>query len=88
MKFSRKQTHFLNIAADDIWSLSPEFWSLLWEESAKAVRTALFQVQEYMRIAGYQAVLTLAFSHPVIMIHKNMNHVRPIRFGSSRTPGA
>src|SRR5690554_5194442 len=37
----------LHTAATDIWSLSPEFWSLLREESEKAVRTALFQVPEY-----------------------------------------
>ena len=37
----------LDSAAPDIWSLSPEFWSLLREESEKAVRTALFQVPEY-----------------------------------------
>jgi hypothetical protein len=37
----------LHTAATDIWSLTPEFWSLLREESEKAVRIALFQVPEY-----------------------------------------
>ena len=37
----------LHTAATDIWSLSPEFWILLREDSEKAARTALFQVPEY-----------------------------------------
>lgn len=37
----------LHTPATDIWSLSPEFWSLLREDSEKALRTALFQVPEY-----------------------------------------
>lgn len=37
----------LHTASTDIWSFSPEFWSLLREESEKAVRTALFQIPEY-----------------------------------------
>ncbi len=37
----------LHTSTTDIWSLSPEFWSLLREESEKAVRIALFQVPEY-----------------------------------------
>ena len=37
----------LHTAANDIWSLSPEFWSLLREDSEKALRITLFQVPEY-----------------------------------------
>lgn len=37
----------LHTAGTDIWSLSPELWSLLQEEPEKAVRTALFQVPAY-----------------------------------------
>lgn len=37
----------LHTSTTDIWSLSPEFWSLLRKESEKAFRTALFQVPEY-----------------------------------------
>jgi hypothetical protein len=37
----------LHTPTTDIWSLSPEFWSLLREDSEKALRTALFQVPEY-----------------------------------------
>lgn len=37
----------LHTAAVDIWSLSPEFWSLLREDTEKAVRTALFQIPAY-----------------------------------------
>lgn len=31
----------------DVWTLSPEFWSLLREDSEKAVRTVLFHVPDY-----------------------------------------
>jgi len=37
----------LHTTATDIWSLSPELWSLLREDAEKALRNALFQVPEY-----------------------------------------
>lgn len=37
----------LHTAATDIWSLSPELWSLLREDAEKALRNALFQVPKY-----------------------------------------
>ncbi len=37
----------LHTAAADIWSLSPELWSLLREDSEKAARIAFFQIPEY-----------------------------------------
>ncbi len=42
-----KNAGVLNIVATDIWSLSPELWSLLREDAEKALRNALFQVPEY-----------------------------------------
>jgi hypothetical protein len=37
----------LHAATPATWSLSPELYSLLREDSEKAIRTALFQVPEY-----------------------------------------
>ncbi len=37
----------LHTTATDIWSLSPKLWSLLREDTEKALRNALFQVPEY-----------------------------------------
>jgi hypothetical protein len=37
----------LRSTTTDIWALSPKFWSLFREDSAKSFRTVLFQFQEY-----------------------------------------